>query len=213
VRGAVDEIQAGQVKVRLQYVLKAKADPLIASLAATGFPADGLVVGSALNHSVALPTTKWTRLRKARRIDGALAVAALSLALLLGSFRVMVLSQRLEEAEILLRSELVQFRQTAALQAAYASFAARRAAVPERRAQEVGAYELLLALAQHLPNGTLIRTLEFDRGRARVDLSNADSDSTLKALRVVPIIRNPKIEPSLEPLSIAATFELARKSP
>lgn len=213
VSATVDEVQAGQAKVRLRYVLKTRADPLIARLDAIGFPPDRLVLDSMPNQFVTLPTPKLARLRKARHIDGVLAVTAISLALLLGLFRVTILSERLEEAETLLRSELVQFRQVQALQAAYTSFAARRGAVSERRAREVGAYELLVALARHLPDGALVQTLEVGSGRGRVDLSGINPDTALTALRVIPILRNLKIEPARGSRSIAATFEFARNSP
>ncbi|MDF2810746.1 MAG: pefL [Microvirga sp.] len=213
VSGTIDEVQAGQAKVCLHYVLKTRADPMIARLDAIGFPADRLILDSVPNQFVALPTPKLARLRKARHIDGVLAVTAISLVLLLGLFQVTVLSGRLEEAEARLRSELVQFRQMEALQAAYTSFAARRAVVSDRRAREPGAYELLVALARHLPDGALVQTLEVGSGRGRIDLSGVNPETALTSLRAIPILQNLKIEPAGGPHSIVATFGFSRNSP
>jgi len=213
VKGDVDEVQAGQATVRLCYALKAKVDPLLARLDAIGLPADRLVLDFASTHSVTLSTPKVARLQKARRIDGALAIVAISLVLLLGSLRIMVLSQRYAEAETLLRAELVQFRQAETLQTAYAAFAAQHSAVSERRARNVGAYELLLALAEHLPDGALIQALDVERGRGQIELSGVDPDTALRALRLIPVFQSLKSEPARGPGSVTLSFGVKRKTP
>ncbi|HEV2563906.1 MAG TPA: hypothetical protein VGU19_02375 [Microvirga sp.] len=211
VKGSVDEVQAGQARIRLIYALRTKVDPLLARLEEAGLPADRLVLDATSGPLVTLATPKLARLRRARRVDGALAIMAVSLGLLLGSLRVMVLAQRLEESEILLRTEIAQFRQEEALRATYAAFVARRAAVSERRAKEVGAYELLVALAEHLPDEALVQTLEIGSGRGRIDLAGSGPDVAIEALRQIPVLRNLRIEPSRELGSVTAGFEISGK--
>ncbi len=210
VKGRVDEVQAEHARILLTYARKAKVDPLLARVAATGFPADHLILDMASNQVVALSTPKLARLRKNRTIDGALAITALLLALLLGSLRVTVLSQKLTEAEGLLRTELAQFRQAEALQAAYASFSTRQAVVSERLAREVGVYEILAALGRHLPENVLIQALEIDEVRGRIDLSGADPEVTLSGLRHIPVFRNLRIEPPTDQGIVTVIFETDR---
>ncbi|WP_112664630.1 hypothetical protein [Microvirga flavescens] len=213
VNGSVTRVQSEQAMVCLHYALRAKIDPVLARLDAIGLTVDRIVLDTESNCSVTLPTSKLDRIRRARRVDGGLAAIAVSLAVLLGSFQVALLSSRLENAEIVLRSEIAQFRKAEALQAAYTSFAARRLAVSERRAKEISVYELLVVLAQHLPDGVAVKTLEIGNGQGRLELSGGDPDEILQALRTISILSDLKIEPMRATHSSGVTFELARKVP
>lgn len=210
VKGSLHEVRAGQAKVRLYYAPKKKVDPLLVRLAAVGLPADRIVLEPVSSQSVELSTPKSAYLRRARRVDAVLVVMAIFLALLIGSLRVMILSHRLEEVEAILRSELAHSRQTEALQSAFASFAARRATVSEKRTREIRVYEFLSILAQYLPDQTFIQTLEFGAGRGRIELSGFAPEAALEALRLIPIFQNLEVEPMARSNSVTVKFEITK---
>lgn len=213
VSGYVEEVRDGQALIRLHYALRPKVDPVIARLDAVGLGIDRIILDVASSLTVALKTPKLSHLKRSRRIDGALAATAFLLVFVLGSTQIMMMSRKLEETQSALQSELSQLRRAEALQTAYTAYMARRAAVADRRARETSAYELLLALAQQLPDGVLIQALEIDKGRGRIDLSGSDPDGIVQALRGIPLIRNPKADGADELRGISVTFELPERRP
>jgi hypothetical protein len=208
-----DGVRGEQVLVRIHYAPRSKVDPILARLDSLGLAADRVSMDPSACDLIDLATPKMAGIRRARRLDGTLAALAVALSLLAGCVHVAALSRRLDETEAALRFELAQVRDAESLQRQYALFVARRAAVSERRAHEIGAYELLAALARSLPDGTLIQTLDMGDGRVRLEVSGADPDAMVQALRTTPSVRDPKVEPARGSRAILLSFGLARKNP
>jgi hypothetical protein len=125
----------------------------------------------------------------------------------------MLLSRQLEQADVELRSELALYRQEEALEVLYASTLMRRAAVSERRATEVGAYELLAALSRNLPRDAVLAVVDTNGVRAHLEISGADPDRLAQGLSAASIIRHPRLEPALASRLTNVSFELVRNNP
>jgi len=210
--GSVQQIDAGQALVRIDYALRSKVGPLLARLAATGLAPDRLIFEHEAKRSVPLPSPKLDRLARAWRIDGALASLAVLLSLGLAAVHTTTSSRRLERVEAAIRSELAQLREEEVLRDAYNSLAARRAAVARRRARAISAYELLTALSDELPEPVLVQAIEVADGRGRLEVSGAEPGEILQALRAIRFIADPAVEPTRGTRPFGATFRLARAS-
>jgi hypothetical protein len=207
------EVQGEQALVRICYAVRTKVDPILTRLADLDLAVDRLRMDPFGNGSVDLRTLKTARIRRGCRVDFALALCAVALSLLVGVGHVTALSRRLDEAEAVLRQEVAQFRETEAIQGSYALFLARHTAVSDRRANEVGAYELLSAFARHMPEGALIQTLDVGNGRVRLEVSTPDPTALTAALRIIPFVREPKVEPMRGLSTTVLSFDLARRTP
>lgn len=213
VAGSLEGIREEQAFVRLSYVLRERANTLIERFAVTGFHADRIVLDAASNSFVSLSTPKLARMVRARRIDGIFALTAFILFMTLGFTHIAMMSRKIDDLQVRLRAELTEQRRFEALKANYDSYIARRSAVSRKRATEPTTYELLVALAHHLPEGILIQTLETGNGRGRLELSVPNPERVLQGLKAIPFIRSFKIEDTRSPQNSIVSFEIAGKQP
>lgn len=213
VRGIAQDVRQDQALVCLFYVLRERADAIINRLAETGFNVDRIILDPASKCLVPLPTPRMARISRARLIDGFLSVTATILLIALALAHVTTMSQRIEDLQVRLRTELDEHRRFETLKASYDSYIARRSAILERREKETSAYELLVALAQHLPEGALLQALEISKGRGRFEISNSSSERLSQGLRAIPFISSFKIEDDRASQHVVVTFESAGKWP